>query len=134
MRSFRLASTVVAAAVSLFAAFPLSAQSAPHMITVKMADAPGGQFVFQPAAITAQRGDTVRFVQASSAPHDVDFKKMPKGAKLGAESTGPYVMTPGQTYDLLIDSRFVDGVYEFVCDPHESVGMHGTITVGAPTK
>ena len=132
MRSIRFASTIVAAVVALCATLPLPAQNASHVITVKMADAPGGQFVFQPAAITAQRGDTVRFVQASSAPHDVDFKKVPKGAKLGAESTGPYVMTPGQTYDLVIDSRFVDGVYEFVCDPHESVGMHGTLTIGAP--
>jgi plastocyanin len=134
MRSIRFAPMIVAAVVALVVALPLAAQGAPHVITVKMADAPGGQFVFHPAAITAQRGDTVRFVQASSAPHDVDFKKVPKGAKLGAESTGPYVMTPGQTYDLVIDSRFVDGVYEFVCDPHESVGMHGTLTVGAPTK
>lgn len=134
MRSFRRASLAVVALATLCVALPLSAQSAPHVITVKMADAPGGQFVFQPAAITAQRGDTVRFVQASSAPHDVDFRKIPKGAKLGAESTGPYVMTPGQTYDLVIDARFVDGVYDFVCDPHESVGMHGTLTVGASTK
>jgi len=134
MRSASLASIALAAAVALCVALPLSAQSASHVITVKMADAPNGQFVFQPAAITAQRGDTVRFVQSSSAPHDVDFKKMPKGAKLGAESTGPYVMNPGQTYDLVIDGRFIDGVYEFVCDPHESVGMHGTLTVGAPTK
>jgi len=112
----------------------LAAQSAPHLITVKMADAPGGQFAFQPAAISAQRGDTVRFVQASSAPHDVDFKKIPKGAKLGSESIGPYLMMPSQTYDLVIDNRFVDGLYEFVCDPHESVGMHGTLTVGTPGR
>lgn len=134
MRYLPHGSTVVAALAALCLALPLSAQGASHVITVKMADAPGGQFVFQPAAISAQRGDTVRFVQASSAPHDVDFKKVPKGAKLGSESTGPYVMTPGQTYNLVIDGRFTDGVYEFVCDPHESVGMRGTLTVGPPTK
>lgn len=134
MRSLPHRAIVVAAAIALSFGFPLTAQSASHLIVVKMSDAPGGQFAFQPAAISAQRGDTVRFVQASSAPHDVDFKKIPKGAKLGPESVGPYVMTPGQSYDLVIDGRFVDGVYEFVCDPHESVGMHGTLTVGQPSK
>ena len=134
MRSLPRIAIAFAGSVVLGFALPLAAQNAPHMVVVKMSDAPGGRFAFQPAAISAQRGDTVRFVQASSAPHDVDFRKIPKGAKLGAESAGPYVMTPGQTYDLVIDSRFVDGVYEFVCDPHESVGMRGALTVGPPSK
>jgi plastocyanin len=134
MRSLPRLAIAFAGVVALAVSLPLAAQGAPHLITVKLADVAGGQFAFQPAAISAQRGDTVRFVQASSAPHDVDFKKMPKGAKLGSESVGPYMMTPGQTYDLVIDGRFVDGAYDFVCDPHESVGMHGTLTVGTPSK
>lgn len=134
MRSLSRATIAFVGAVALWFAFPLAAQNAPHVVVVKMTETPGGQFAFQPAGISAQRGDTVRFVQASSAPHDVDFKKIPKGAKLGSESIGPYVMTSGQSYDLVIDSRFVDGVYEFACDPHESVGMHGTLTVGTPSK
>jgi plastocyanin len=76
----------------------------------------------------------VRFVQTSTAPHNVHFDKTPKGAKLGDATTGPYLMGQGKTYDLVIDSRFVDGAYPFVCDPHQSVGMRGTLTVGASTK
>jgi hypothetical protein len=30
-----------------------------------------------------------------------------------------------------MDQRFADGAYAFVCDPHEGVGMQGTLTVGA---
>jgi len=123
-----------AVAFALGSATPLVAQGTPHLIVVKMVDAPGGQFAFQPAAIVAQRGDTLRFVQASSAPHDVAFRKMPKGANLGSASTGPYIITTGQSYDLVIDNRFADGAYAFVCDPHEGVGMHGTLTVGEPSK
>src|SRR5206468_3212469 len=111
--------------LALSIAFSLTAQSAPHLIVVKMVDAPGGQFAFQPAAIVAQRGDTLRFVQTSSAPHDIAFRSTPKGSKLGAASTSPYLITPGQTYDLVLDSRFPDGAYAFVCDPHEGAGMHG---------
>ena len=112
----------------------VSAQAGAHLILVKMVDKPNAQFAFEPAAILAQRGDTVRFLQASSAPHNVHFEKTPKGAKLGTESVGPYVIGQGKTYDLVMDARFADGSYQFVCDPHESVGMRGTLTVGQPTK
>jgi plastocyanin len=122
------------AAIALLAALPLRAQGKSHLIVVKMVDAPNAQFAFDPSAITAQPGDTVRFVQASAAPHDVAFRKRPKTAKLGSAATGPYLITPGQTYDLVMDVRFPAGVYDFVCDPHESVGMHGTLTVGSSNK
>lgn len=35
----------------------------------------------------------------------------------------------GQTYDVVIDARFTDGKYDFVCDPHEALGMHGILTI-----
>ena len=110
------------------------AQAGPHLVLVKLVDKPNAQFAFEPAAIVAQRGDTVRFVQASTAPHNVHFLKTPKGAKLGDATTGPYIIGAGKTYDVAIDSRFVDGKYEFICDPHETVGMLGTLTIGPSTK
>jgi plastocyanin len=110
------------------------AQSGSHVVVVKLVPKPNAQFAFEPAAIVAQRGDTVRFVQASAAPHNVHFVKTPKGAKLGDAAAGPYLIGDGKTYDLAIDSRFVDGSYQFTCDPHESVGMHGTLRIGPPAK
>ena len=121
-------------ATMLIAALPLVAQSKAHLIVVRMVDAPNAQFAFEPSAIAAQPGDTVRFLQASAAPHDVAFRKRPKTAKLGSAATGPYLITPGQSYDLIMDSRFPVGVYEFVCDPHEGAGMRGTLTVGSSSK
>ena len=127
---------VVAVALFLaaFAAPAARAQTAPHghLITVRLVDKPNGQFAFEPASIEAQQGDTVRFVQASSAPHNVSFRSHPKGANLGAAAVGPYVISSGQTYDLVIDRRFTVGTYAFACDPHESLGMKGTLTVGPP--
>ena len=126
---------LTAAAFLLMAALsPLRAQSAAHLIVVTMVDKPGGHFAFEPAAFSVQRGDTVRFVQASTAPHDVHFTKTPKGAKLGSAAAGPYVIASGATYNLVVDAHFVDGTYEFVCDPHASVGMQGTMTVGTSAK
>ena len=118
----------------LLAASRTSAQSALHVIVVTMVAKPNGQFAFEPAAVTAQRGDTLRFLQASTAPHNVHFEKMPKGAALGAAIHGPYLIGQGQKYDLVIDARFAVGEYAFVCDPHVSVGMRGTLTVGPSTK
>jgi plastocyanin len=123
--------------VTLSLLLPLAgvrAQAGAHLVLVKLVDKPNAQFAFEPAAIVAQRGDTVRFVQASAAPHNVHFLKMPKGAKLGDAAVGPYIIGAGKTYDLAIDSRFVDGTYQFTCDPHETVGMHGTLTIGPSTK
>jgi plastocyanin len=127
---------VLIAAVMLMmlgAASRAIAQASPHLILVKMVDKPNAQFGFEPSTIIAGRGDTVRFLQSTSAPHNVHFEKTPKGAKLGNESTGPYLIGEGKTYDLVIDGRFTDGAYQFVCDPHESVGMRGTLTVGSST-
>ena len=134
MRPLPCVVMAAAAAVALCFAASLPAQNAPHVVVVKMSDAAGGQFVFQPVAVVAQRGDTLRFVQESSTPHNVAFRKTAKGSKLGSASTGPYLLTPGQTYDLVIDSRFTDGDYTFACDPHEGAGMHGSLTVGASSK
>ena len=125
--------SIAAGLLLLLSASDASAQAG-HLILVKMVDKPNSQFAFEPAAIVAQRGDTVRFVQASSVLHNVHFDKLPKGAKLGDAATGPYIIGDGKTYDLIIDSRFVDGAYPFFCDPHQGVGMHGTLTVGPPTK
>lgn len=122
---------VAVMSIVLASASRASAQASPHLVLVKMVDKPNAQFAFEPAAVVAQRGDTVRFIQSSSAPHNVHFEKTPKGSKLGAATSGPYLIGQGKTYDLVIDARFTDGTYEFVCDPHESMGMRGTLTVGS---
>jgi len=61
--------------------------------------------------------------------HDVHFTKQASGAKLGGAVTGPYLTTKGQTYDLVINARFAEGRYEFVCEPHEALGMKGTLVI-----
>jgi plastocyanin len=104
--------------------------TAPHMIVVKLVAKVGATpYAFEPAIVVAQRGDTVRFVEAASAMHDVHFTKQAPGAKLGAAATGPYLTSKGETYDLLIDGRFTPGTYEYVCEPHEAIGMKGTLVV-----
>jgi plastocyanin len=130
-RPFILAASIAA----LFASSaPLFGQSAVtgggRVIVVKLVVKGGGApYAFEPANITAERGDTVRFVNEAAVPHDVHFKTHAGGSKLGAAALGPYLTSKGQTYDVVIDARFTDGKYDFVCDPHEMLGMHGILTI-----
>ena len=118
---------------------PLRAQTsstgAGHVVVVKLVTKTGGvPFAFEPANATVQRGDTLRFVEDAGVMHNVHFKTHPNGARLGSAAAGPYLTNKGQTYNLVIDGRFTDGKYEFVCDPHEMVGMHGVLTVETASK
>ena len=129
---------IVASIAALFASSPAAvAQSTsgkPHVIVVKLVVKPGSTpYTFEPSNITAVRGDTLRFIDEEAVPHDVHFKSHPGGAKLGSITMGPYLTSKGQTYDVVIDSRFTNGKYEFVCDPHEQLGMRGMLTVGEPS-
>ena len=101
-----------------------------HVIVVKLVTKGGSApYGFEPTNITAQNGDTLRFVEDAGVMHNVHFKTHPAGAKLGAATAGPYLTAKGQTYDVVVDARFTNGRYEFVCDPHEMLGMRGILTV-----
>ncbi len=120
-----------------FASGTVRAQAAgakPHTIVIQLVERSGPKpFAFEPATFTATRGDTLRFVQAASAIHNVRFKTHPSGSKLGGATTGPYLTGKGEAYNLIVDGRFSEGTYEIVCDPHEAIGMHAFLTV-APTS
>lgn len=135
IRSRFLLSGCVAA--SLVLAAPTTAQTAAraptaaHLVVVKLVERPGEKqrFAFEPTTFTAERGDTLEFVQFANTMHNVHFTTQPAGAKLGRAAVSRYLSTKGQTYDIVVDSRFADGTYEIVCDPHAMVGMHAWLTV-----
>jgi plastocyanin len=82
--------------------------------------------LFEPADITVQRGDVVRF-KLISGVHNASFpaNKNPSGITLPPAT--PYLQAPGQTHDMVID--LPPGEYYYHCDPHAALGMVGTITV-----
>ena len=130
LTSLMTASLAALLALSAGANGQNAAPPRPHMIVVKLVDKGGAMpYAFEPAIAVAQRGDTVRFIEAAGAMHNVHFTKQAPGAKLGRAATGPYLTTKGQTYDMVIDGRFTEGTYEYVCDPHAALGMKGTLVV-----
>ena len=90
---------------------------------------PDQEFVFRPGteeALSLQPGTTVEFVWKSdthnvvveSQPDDADWKGSPGGA--------------GDTYDTgysFAHTFEVVGRYEYVCKPHEAIGMKGAVVV-----
>jgi plastocyanin len=133
---FRISYLISASLAGLLAAAsaPALGQSAtsapPHLIVVKLVQKGGPMpYAFDPLQVTVQRGDTIRFLNDVAVMHNVHFKAHPSDAKIGTAAIGPYMTDRGQKYEVVIDSRFTDGTYSFVCDPHEAIGMHGTLTV-----
>jgi len=90
---------------------------------------PAVPFAFEPSVIQVQQGDTVRFAEAANALHNVRFVSQARGAKLGRAAVGPFLAKVGDTYTLVIDDRFAAGKYEYVCEPHQMLGMKGTMIV-----
>jgi len=127
-----LSAMVTICAVTMTAAAwsqPVTADDEPQVHVVKMVDVSVTEYVFEPAEITVKPGDTVKFEQTSSTPHNVEFRVVPEGSDPGDQKMGPYLNAPGDTYEVVIDDRFVLGEHNFVCTPHEFMGMVGKIIV-----
>ena len=109
---------------SVFHALPVHATTA----TVKLND----QEMFAPKIATVHVGDTVKWVNSSSAVHTVTDD--PKLAANGLDSSLPKGVQPfnsgflktGQTYEHHFQ---VAGTYRYFCILHEGMGMVGTVVV-----
>ncbi len=112
----------------------LSGPSFPDADVIAGAD---DENVFRPAELTVQVGDSVTWGFASAGhnlccrPDDSDDVDLPGDAD-GFASYGPNespndsLVPRGKTYEHTFD---VPGQYDYVCIPHESLGMKGTVHV-----
>jgi plastocyanin len=100
-----------------------------------VAAGPDGRFVFEPKEVEVAVGDTVvwEFKSAghnvSAVPKDSETVSIPNGAKPFAsyESGDLYAVVPeGETYEHTFETP---GEYTYVCIPHVTSGMVGTVTV-----
>ena len=97
---------------------------------VQMVSTQGGAAgEFQPKTLNVKKGDVVRWTMADgTVMHNVSFTQAdsnPAGFTPPADS--PFLTQAGQTYELKID--FAPGTYNYVCVPHEAMGMTGSLTV-----
>ena len=136
-------SAVAAAAMLAAAGFeartaaPTPAPAAKTVDVQMLGDAKG--FRFEPASVTIERGDKVRFTLVSGPPHNVVFwtDSIPKGAAAPLAKgmpntvdklTSPYYMKTGDAYVVSFDG-VPPGTYRYYCTPHLALGMKGTIVV-----
>ena len=96
---------------------------------------------YEPDELTVTRGETVAWVHSGGEPHSVtaDGDGIPAAATYWASggfdseraaregwSDGEGVVESGHYYTRTFETT---GTHEYVCIPHESVGMDGSITV-----
>ncbi|GAB7013488.1 hypothetical protein JCM18549_17590 [Halolamina salina] len=86
---------------------------------------PGGSLVFEPEELTIETGTTVQWVWDSNM-HNVVPTSQPEGANWEGEGEQGTTFDAGHEYSHTFDTT---GSYEYVCTPHESAGMIGTIEV-----
>lgn len=82
--------------------------------------------IFSPSDLTIQLGDTILFKWVDGI-HDTKSTSVPEGAAAWHEPlTGDspeFMYIPGEI-----------GTYDYVCTPHEAMGMVGTFIVEAPSS
>jgi len=98
-------------------------------VTVEVGvNANGGAYGFGPAAVHVDNGATVQWEwTGEGGGHNV------VSADSGPLDSGSAVSSAGVNYEHTFES---DGIYNYVCVPHESLGMKGSVVVGSdyPTK
>ncbi|MQB00586.1 MAG: copper-binding protein [Actinobacteria bacterium] len=94
---------------------------------------------FDPVTVTIDAGETVTWINDSSESHTVTAfdDGIPEGAEYFAsggfsseeearDEVGDGLMKEGETFEVTFE---VPGTYRYLCIPHESHGMTGTVTV-----
>ncbi len=95
----------------------------------------GPGFSFNPAQITIEAGDTVRWVWAGGEHNVVSGVD---GDPDGNFDSGLPADDPGLTFEVTFDQQFLDdnpmpdNIYPYYCDPHLLFGMVGDVTVEVP--
>lgn len=89
---------------------------------------------FQPKGLLVDPGTTVRFVNEqgvhTATAYHPDNGDLPLRVPEGATPFDSGVVTDaGATYEVTVQTP---GVWDFVCLPHESLGMVGRLVVGEP--
>jgi plastocyanin len=96
--------------------------------TEEVAVGPGGNLTFEPAELEITPGTTVKFVWESDL-HNIVPESQPEGANWeGTAGGSDKTYDTGHEYSYTFET---EGDYAYYCQPHQSAGMEGTITVSA---
>lgn len=122
MRSTRAIRYILLAGIAVLANSAMAAD-----FEVKMLNkGPNGEFfVFEPALVKVQPGDTVTFVPTDAMHNSESVDGMiPEGAK-------PWAGGVSEEISVTFEKP---GVYGYKCTPHYGIGMVGVVVVGGDTS
>jgi pseudoazurin len=108
-----------AAAVALFAGTPAFAET--HVVEMLNQGPDGERYVYAPAFLQVEPGDTVKFVNGDPG-HNAAI--IDGGIPEGAE---PFVGKINEEIEVTLTE---EGLYAYKCTPHYTLGMVGLILVG----
>lgn len=118
-------------------AAPRLARSAPVVEIRMRSDARGEHAWFDPIGVLLQPGQTVRWVMDSPGNPHTTTAYHPRNADHSLripETARPwdsgFLVNPGDRFELTLTT---EGVYDYLCLPHEEAGMVGRLVVGRPT-
>ncbi len=131
-------SEVRSQALAMVGADPTAVRTpAVHEVQMVLNDA--GEYRYVPDELTIKTGDTVRWINVSGGPHNVQFKpdRIPDGAADVLNNamanqlfplSGSLMMAPNAIYEISFEGA-PTGEYFYVCTPHELLNMVATLTV-----
>lgn len=113
-------------ATTLLAGAAFMPQAMAEEFTVKMVTNLDAEqvYYFEPAELTIQPGDTVKWVNVQEDMHNAVADAVPKGADF---FESPMLEEEGANWSYTFD---VAGTYSYHCHPHAAAGMKGKIIVG----
>lgn len=86
-------------------------------------------FTFSPASLTISQGDSVNF-ELASMHNALEVSEATWNANGNTALAGGFETPFGG--GMVLPSKLTVGIHYYVCHPHASLGMKGTITVTAP--
>src|SRR5215218_6809160 len=117
------------------AAPALRRASAAAAAEIRMRSDPDGAYVgFDPIGLRVAPGTTIRWVVEANVHTATAYHPANGGRPLripeGAEPwDSGYLVEPGEAFEVTLAA---EGVYDYLCAPHEVAGMVGRIVVGRP--
>jgi plastocyanin len=109
------------------------------VVEVKMTGNGSTRAAYEPNTLTIAPGTTVRFVNVSGGPHNIQFwgDSIPSGGAAALNAgmkntidnlTGPFLTAANDHYDVSF-ANAARGTYKGFCTPHQTLGMKIAITV-----